>query len=195
MAIRTGHGTGKGQPRVEVLPVDELPDGVPAPTLEPPTNERTRDGRFKKGAQAIQRQGALARKGTTRLSAKLGLEQIESDPAFEKYKRAAADFRRTQVTHLARNVGGGTCGPAPASMVASAAWQLAASRFLFDNARGRTEWMKLASQLSNDSRQNLLAAHELCAKEAKSRPAPATQVPWLVSAGGENTPEGEGAEP
>jgi hypothetical protein len=42
--------------------------------------------------------------------------------------------------------------------------QLAASRFAFD--RGEPE---LGSKLANDSRQNLLAAHELCAREAASR--------------------------
>ena len=191
MGIRTGHGTGKGQPRIEVLPPDELPDGIPAPPHAQPTGERTKDGRFKKGARAIQSQGALARKGTTRLSAKLGLADLENDPAFAPYKRAAADFRRTHVTALARSVGGGTCGPAPASVIASAAWQLAASRFLFDNSRGRADTFKLASQLANDSRQNLLAAHELCAREDKARQAPAAQVHWMV----ESTDEEKEIEP
>jgi hypothetical protein len=30
MALRTGHGKGAGAPRIEVLPVDELPAGVSA---------------------------------------------------------------------------------------------------------------------------------------------------------------------
>jgi len=50
-------------------------------------------------------------------------------------------------------------------MVASAALQLAASRWAFD--RGEFE---LGSRLANDSRQNLAAAHEYCAKEARARP-------------------------
>jgi hypothetical protein len=190
MALRSGHGKHRGKgPRVEVLPPDELPAGVAVSVPVERPSDRAKGGLFARGNRLASK-GALARKGTTRLSAKLGLADIESDPAFAPYKRAAADFRRTQVTALARSVGGGECGPAPASVIASAAWQLAASRFLFDNARGRTDWLKLASQLANDSRQNLLAAHELCAREAKARPAPAQSVPWLVASTEDNASEG-----
>jgi hypothetical protein len=101
----------------------------------------------------------------------MGLADLVADPNFAPYKRAAADFRRAQVRSLARTVGGGHCGPGPASMVASAAWQLAASRFLFDAASGNVDRLVVASRLANDSRQNLLAAHELCAREAQARPA------------------------
>jgi hypothetical protein len=44
--------------------------------------------------------------------------------------------------------------------------QLAASRFTFEVLGD----MVLGSPLANDSRQNLLAAHELCAKDSQSRP-------------------------
>jgi hypothetical protein len=56
--------------------------------------------------------------------------------------------------------------------VATAAWQLAASRYLFDQAAlsGERDDFALASKLANDSRQNLLAAHELVVKEAHARP-------------------------
>jgi hypothetical protein len=52
-------------------------------------------------------------------------------------------------------------------MVASAALQLAASRFAFEVLGD----LELGSKLANDSRQNLLAAHELCAREGKARAA------------------------
>jgi hypothetical protein len=57
-------------------------------------------------------------------------------------------------------------------MVASAALQLAASRFLFDQgaSTGDAATLKTASQLANDSRQNLLAAYELAQREAAARP-------------------------
>jgi hypothetical protein len=61
--------------------------------------------------------------------------------------------------------------------VASAALQLAASRFAFEVLGD----MQLGSRLANDSRQNLLAAHELCAREALSRPKAPAAVPWLTS--------------
>jgi hypothetical protein len=67
---------------------------------------------------------------------------------------------------------GGGVGSGPSSMVASAALQLAASRFLFDQAgaTGDAATFKLASQLANDSRQNLLASYELATREAAARP-------------------------
>jgi hypothetical protein len=183
MTLRQGHGTGAGQPRIEVLPPDELPAGIPAAVQPASKDARTEDGKLKKGARTIPSLGGQARKNTTRLSAKLSLATLLEDPEFKPYKRAADDFRRLQIRTLAQNVGGGLCGPAPSSVVATAALQLAASRYLFDNARGEDARIKLASQLGNDSRQNLLAAHELCAREAKGRPAPATTVDWLVAQG------------
>ncbi len=47
---------------------------------------------------------------------------------------SASTFRRVQCAELARTVGGGVCGPAPSSMVASAALALAWSRFFSDRA-------------------------------------------------------------
>jgi len=178
MALRSGHGKGRGQPRIEVLPPGELPIGVQANEQEPSTDERRRDGTFARGASTEQRKGGKSRSGTTRLARRMGLSDIESEPTFAPYKRAAADFRRCQVMALARSVGGGHCGPAPASIVASAAWQLAASRYLFDTACGDSDRLATASKLANDSRQNLLAAHELAAKEAKSQPRP-DPLAWL----------------
>ena len=68
---------------------------------------------------------------------------------------------------------GGEPGPAASSIVASAALQLAASRWAYDaaarkNSRERPALLKLASALANDSRQNLLAAHELAVREAQA---------------------------
>ncbi|HVW26231.1 MAG TPA: hypothetical protein VHC69_12735 [Polyangiaceae bacterium] len=149
--------------------VDELPAGVQGPEQASSAGERNADGTWVKGASTAQSQGGRAHAGATRLARRMGLADVESDPAFAPYRRAAADFRRTHVVGLARTVGGGTCGPAPASLVASAAWQLAASRYLFDTAAGDLAKLTAASRLANDSRQNLLAAHELCAREAIAR--------------------------
>jgi len=165
MTLRTGHGTGAGQPRVEVCPVDELPRGVQAAPLVESTTERVEGGRFAPGARTAQSAGGLAHREQTRLGRRLSLGETFADPRFTPYARAARAFRRAQVTRLARDVGGGHCGPAPASIVASAALQLAGSRFAFE-VLGE---MQLGSKLANDSRQNLLAAFELCAREAAAR--------------------------
>ncbi len=76
-------------------------------------------------------------------------------------------------TELARSVGGGVCGPGPSSVVASASLALAWSRYLSDEAAGTgdLELAMRSARRGETSRQHLLAAHELCAREAQARPA------------------------
>jgi len=164
MALRTGHGQGAGSPRVEVLPANELPAGVPAPAREQSPSDRGKRGKFARG-NTLASAGGRSRAGKTRLATQLGLSSVVSDPTFRQYKTAAEAFKRAQVASLAQSVGAGYVGPGPASIVASASLQLAASRWCFD--RGEHQ---LGSKLANDSRQNLLAAFELVAKEAKAKP-------------------------
>lgn len=173
MTLRAGHGRGAGSPRVEVLPPDELPRGVQARPVEPKRAERDAKGRLRPGSRTTQSAGGKARREATQLAAKLGLSRLGEGSPFAGYKRAGAAFKRFHIAVLAKSVGGGHCGPGPASIVATAAWQLAASRYLFDLAAesGDREDFALASKLANDSRQNLLAAHELCAREAQARAA------------------------
>src|SRR5688500_17752199 len=165
MPIRTGHGNGAGVLRVEVLPVDEVPDGVPAPARVNGPIDRGEGGRVAPG-NCLAAEGGRSKGGQTRLAARLALGDAFADPRFEPYANAARAFRRAHVTRLAQTVGNGECGPAPASVVASAALQLAGSRFAFEVLGD----MALGSRLADSSRQNLLAAHELCAREAQSRP-------------------------
>lgn len=79
-------------------------------------------------------------------------------------------------------------------MVATAALQLAWSRCLFDKAAkdGNPELAVTASRLANDSRQNLLAAHELCAREAEARRknAPAAAHTALLAAAAQEGDKG-----
>lgn len=164
MALRTGHGAGAGALRIEVLPPDELPAGLPAPTRADSPTDRGARGQFAHGNK-LAAAGGKARSGRTRLASQLGLESVSDDPAFAPYRAAAEAFKRAQVNALAKAVGGGYVGPGPASIVASAALQLAASRWAFDHGEH-----EVGSKLANDSRQNLLAAHELVAREAKARP-------------------------
>jgi hypothetical protein len=126
-------------------------------------------------AREAGKRGGQRKAGTTSLASRLGLATVAADPSFAPYKSAAETFRRAQVTRLAALVGGGQCGPAPSSVVASAALQLAASRFAFEVLRD----MVLGSRLADASRQNLLAAFELCAREAESRAKAATPTRWL----------------
>ncbi|MEI9936677.1 MAG: hypothetical protein WDO69_05585 [Pseudomonadota bacterium] len=170
MTVRAGHGAGAGRPHVEVLPADELPDGLPAWRPREAAQERTAKGTFAAGSATAQAAGGKAKAGSTRLARRLGLAVDLPETQFSPYRRAAADFRRAHVAHLAKTVGGGHVGPGPASIVATAALQLAVSRYIFDRAEHvSSQELQLASRLGNESRQGLLAAHELVAREAKAR--------------------------
>jgi hypothetical protein len=171
MALRSGHGAGSGVPRVEVLPADELPAGLPGDARAVDPSDRGAGGRFAPGNR-LAAAGGAAKRGRARLTARLGLSALPDGSAFGPYRRAASTFRRVQCAELARTVGGGVCGPAASSIVASAALALAWSRFFSDRAAatGDAAMAMSSARLGETSRQHLLAAHELCAREAKSRP-------------------------
>jgi hypothetical protein len=171
MALRAGHGAGAGVPRVEVLPPDELPAGMPVDARPGGPADRGDAGRFAHG-NTMARAGGRAKRGKSRLTSRLGLAKVAEGDAFAPYRRAAATFRRVQCGELARTVGGGVCGPGPSSVVASAALALAWSRYLSDQAAatGDAELVMRSARLGETSRQHLLAAHELCAREAQARP-------------------------
>jgi hypothetical protein len=157
-------------PRIEVLPPDELPAGVPDAARPDRPSDRRVAGRFAPG-NALAAQGGLAKRGHARLVALLGLSSLPEGSSFTPYRRAAATFRRVQCTELARTVGGGVCGPGPSSVVASAALALAWSRYFSDlaAATGDAELAMRSARLGETSRQHLMAAHELCAREAQAR--------------------------
>ena len=172
MTLRRAHGTGKNAlVRVETLPVDELPDGVPADADDASRAAAQESGPFQPGNRRSVL-GGKARAGKTRLAERLGLSKLPADSKFATYKNHAVTFRRAHCAELAKTVGGGYCGPAPSSIVASAALALAWSRYFSDVAAetGDPELAMKAIRLGDQSRQALLTAHELCAREAESRP-------------------------
>ena len=88
MALRNGHGNGAGVPRVEVLPADEQPRGIPAPAGPPapplPEVARRSDGTVADRQAAIElgRRGGLARAAKAaqlRALTKLGLLDASPD--------------------------------------------------------------------------------------------------------------------
>ncbi|MGC4091380.1 MAG: hypothetical protein QM756_26580 [Polyangiaceae bacterium] len=176
MTLRTGHGRGAGVPRVEVLPADELPAGVPAHARP----EATRDeaGRFVAGpgTSELARCGAVAAHEARQLAQLLGLWQPPAEHAYAPYARLGREWRDAHMAQLSATVGGGAVGPGPASIVSTAALQLGASRYLADVGAqtGDAKLLLDASRLADSSRQNLLAAHELCAREAAARPRETT---------------------
>lgn len=160
------HSQGKLRPQAPRA--DELPVGIAAAQRSDAADiQRDQQGRVADHASAVElgRRGGATGAGQARLARRLALGDSFADPRFEPYAKAAKAFRRVQVARLARDVGGGHCGPAPASIVASAALQLAGSRFAFEVLGD----MSLGSRLADASRANLLSAHELCAREAAGR--------------------------
>lgn len=169
MAMRRAHGTGTSAlARVETLPADEQPMPVEMPADAP--SPRPARGRFGPG-NAEARKGGLAKAGKSRLAASLGLRGLATSEAFVPYRRSAETFRRHHCSELA-TMAGGVCGSGPSSMVASAALQLAASRYLFDlaGASGDPTLFAQASRLADASRQALLTAYEMAVRQAQARP-------------------------
>ncbi len=179
MSLHRSHG----ELRPGVARLDELPAGIPSAAEPASRADFDARGKFAPG-NAMARQGGRARAGKTRLADRLGLRNLPEGAAFAPYKASAVSFRRAQCSALAASVGGGYCGPAPSSFVASAALQLAWSRYFSDAAAagGDPELALTASRLADASRQNLIAAHELCAKEGQARPPAKTPHATLVAA-------------
>lgn len=170
--VRTGHGAGKGQPHVEV-PRDAMPRPVAAPSAGngAPLVFR-QDGQIGDSATAreLQRRSVEKRARNLRLVDSLGLAAIAEASAFAPYRTGAEHFVEHHLGELA-TLAGGKVGSAPSTMVASAALQLAASRYCFDRFAETADaaLMKLGSSLANDSRQNLLAAYSQAVLEAHGR--------------------------
>ena len=179
MALRSPHGNatraGNPGPRIEVLPPDELPQPLGGAVQEDARIQVRDRGRFVAGvAGPVQSAGGRARSGRPSLVTSLGIsaEFTPSMQAFDNYRRKAASFRRAHTAELAA-LAGGSCGTGPSSMVASAALQLAASRYLYEQATKGTEvdvaMMREARQQADSSRQNLAMAYELAIREGKAR--------------------------
>lgn len=175
MGARRAHGAGADALLVvETLPADELPAGLPGDARAEEPTDRGPGGRFAPG-NSIAAEGGRAKRGKVRLARKLGLTRLAEGEDFAPYRRAATTFRRVQCATLARTVGGGECGPAPSSIVATAALALAWSRYFSDlaAATGDPDAAMRALRFGDASRQALLTAHELCAREAQARAAAA----------------------
>ncbi len=171
MALRTGHGNGAGVPRIEVLPLDELPPVMADETVPLRRDEKGRIA-DSETARAMGARGGLAKTHRARLASALGLADLAEDCEFKPYKALGEEFVRHQLANLAAQCGG-ELGPAPSSIVVSAGLQKAASIFLADKAAktGDPKLFHQMSVLANDSRQNLLAAYELGIREAQARKA------------------------
>ncbi len=170
MALRAAHGAAARGGRlrvVEVSPVDELPEGVPAAARQARAGvRRDAQGRLadRESARELGRRGGYAKAGKTALGSRLAIGPV--DAGWAPYQRAAESFARELLRDLARLVGGGQVGPGPSSIALSAAWQTAASRRAF--AEGRAVE---GSRFADQARQSVIAARELAALDGQARAA------------------------
>lgn len=184
--------------------LDEMADGLPAPASEPDAAtvealarvQRADGGRLADPTSAAilgrlgghakaKRDRALAEVPT--LARRLGLREIAASD-FAPYLDDAAELAAHEQDRLAQTVGGGVCGTGPAIIVASAALQIAGSRFAF--AQGD---LITGSRLADAARANLISAQDLCAREAKARPRP--PAPWLLADPQSADDDADDAEP
>jgi hypothetical protein len=174
MGWRKGHGNGKGQPRIETLPADELPTPNAATTVASLAERRARGKPFEPGNRA-----AVGRRPKLAL---LGVDVDRADPRMVLALRRANRYRKQRCAELSVTFGG--CSAGVSGLVASASLALCASRFLYELGAelGDAELLKRASSLANDARQNELAAWELASREGKARPAPKGDAPWMIVA-------------
>jgi hypothetical protein len=169
MTLRRGHGRGRGKPRVEVLPPDELPSAMPS---ESARAERDAGGRFIAGNGI-----AKMRRAKTTIA---GLRVDTSCQAYKPFGRFGRRYGAHRRTELAR-AHGGSISAGVGALIESAALALSASRFLHDKASqtGDALLFVTAARLATDARQHELAAWELSAREAQAR-ATAPALPQAV---------------
>ncbi len=162
MTLRAGHGVGRGMPRVEVLPADELPSASHAET---DGLQRSADGRFAAG-NTVARASRLRPRQAGAVAAAL------ADPKFLPFARWGRRYGAHRRRELAAAHGGGISAGVGA-IVESAALDLAASRYLqaLGVEGGDPALLRMASQLAQTARQHELAAWELAARECATRPA------------------------
>lgn len=118
------------------------------------------------------REGGKAR---ARKQALLKAHNAPLDAAFAPFRKEGERLTHARVQELAQTVGGGHCGIAASGAAQSAGIQKAIESYAISLAETaesipqKLELYKLAISAGNSSRQNNLAAHELCAREAEAR--------------------------
>lgn len=170
MTLRKGHGSGKNAlVRVEVLPADEQPAGVPA---LPVHIERRSDGTVadKASAKALGRKGGLRRAENARMLAGLGVKKPPKSSPLAPYFAEAERALRAQIEALALQAGGHV-GPDAASALSTAVMQKAVECWLYDAGaqQGDLDLFKQARAFGDASRQNMLGARELAVRGAEAR--------------------------
>jgi hypothetical protein len=86
------------------------------------------------------------------------------DARFQKYAHEATEFAKAEIARLATEVGAGVCPPSAAACVMAAARAMLWSAHHADNFNS-----KESMQADSSMKSHMLAAHELCVREANAR--------------------------
>lgn len=188
---------------LEALPVDALPEGVPAGAADMPAPDRGTGGRFQPGNASAAR-GGHGKAGRSRLASSLGLAgRLPDAHAFRSYRASGEALRRATGASLASTIGGGVVGPLPSTLVASGALTLAWSRYFFDSAAAELgsgdpskapALVALAAKLSEASSRLFREAWEYTAREAEAARARPNQDPlarWARPGDGDDSTAGD----
>jgi hypothetical protein len=175
--LRSAHGNGVDAIlRAEDPPLDERPPLSAEHTAKGLALAAQRGRPFQPGNSAgSQRKPALAL---------LGVPIAAADPRHRSAMRKAASWRSRRVRELAVHCGG-YLGTGPATMIASAALALAASRVAYELAAEKVgaegmELAKLGAHLADKARQQELTAVGLAEREARARIQGTTEdTSWL----------------
>ena len=180
MGWRTAHGSAKNAiVAIETLPPDELPRPN-AHDMDTRLAEQKVIGRpFQKGNKAARgRRPKLANLGIDRDTIK------NSKGLYSRYLAYAENYRQKRVQEM--RIAHGFVSSGAASIMATSALCLAASRYLSALATQSDfpdlDLLKKSADLATQSRQNELAAWELCSREASAKTrAAANETPWLAT--------------
>jgi hypothetical protein len=147
---------------VEVLPAGEQPQ---AQAVGPDPIIAGRDSRKRVRTTEAARALAKLPRRTRYVPRTLAL-----DPRFEPHNRRRLEWQRKRVAEL--HTAHGHVSHGVGAMVAAAAWLYAGGEFAAERAAETAdlELFRVAASLTGTARQHELAAWELCAREAQSRP-------------------------
>ena len=204
----------KGKLRSQSPRSDELADPVPE---EAARIERRQDGRVatKEAAKALGAKGlrsrALNRERSAFWANRLGLDRfmpdIATDPHFAEVLRESDVWRAQTLEELGKNVGDGVVNTIAGTLVELASYQRAAALWAFATAsksawvwdrdedakpavKPSTKLLEVANRLVEGFRTTALAAWDVCAREAKVRPANGGAVPpWMMVVADDKEPQ------
>ena len=161
--IRAAHGTGRDAIlRVEVPPLDELPDPNAARTERALATREARGRPFEPGNAAA--------KGRRPKLARMPDSVATAHPSWSAYEKQARRYVQRRCRELAVQTGVPSLGTGPSALLASAGLARAASMVLYEMASEKLDpaLFRDAARLADSARQQELTAVGLAEREAKA---------------------------